>query len=169
MTRAAGPSGIDAKSWRQLCTVFKTASADLCHFLALLAKRISTSYLDPKVLFPFLACRLIALNKNPGIRPIWVCETARRIVSKAILFNTRWDIQDDAGFFQLYAGQIAGAEAAVHATREAFADENTQKSHFCIKIVIISLSFEFMATTIICINFNIILYYLVLNPFFIKL
>ena len=125
-TGAAGPSGIDAKGWRRLCTAFKTASADLCHSLALLAKRISTTYVDPKGLSPFLACRLIALKKNPGVRPIGVCETARRIVPKAILFITRGDIQDAAGSLQLCAGQIAGVEAAVHATREAFAGENTE-------------------------------------------
>ena len=27
---AAGPSGIDAKGWRRLCTSFKSASSDLC-------------------------------------------------------------------------------------------------------------------------------------------
>ncbi len=75
-TGAAGPSGIDAKGWRRLCTAFKTASAYLCHCLALLAKRISTTYVDPNGLSPFLACRLIALNKNPGVRPIGLCETA---------------------------------------------------------------------------------------------
>ncbi len=54
-TRAAGPSRIDAKGWRRLCTAFKTASADLCHSLALLAMRISTTYVDPNGLSPFLA------------------------------------------------------------------------------------------------------------------
>ncbi len=50
----------------------------------------------------------------------------RRIVSKAILFVTRGDIQDAAGSLQLCAGQIAGAEAAVHATREFFSEEATE-------------------------------------------
>ncbi len=36
------------------------------------------------------------------------------------------DIQDAAGSLQLCAGQIAGAEAAVHATRESFLNENTE-------------------------------------------
>ncbi len=125
-TGAAGPSGIDAKGWRRLCTAFKTAFADLCHSLALLAKRISTTYADPNGLSPFLACRLIALNKNPRVRPIGVCETARRIMAKAILFIPQGDIQDADGSLQLCAGQIAGAEAAVHTTREAFASDNTE-------------------------------------------
>ena len=47
-------------------------------------------------------------------------------MSKAILFITRGDIQDAAGSLQLCAGQIAGAEAAVHATRESFLKDNTE-------------------------------------------
>ena len=85
---SAGPSGIDAKGWRRLCTSFKKASSDLCRSLAKLAKRLCTSYVDPAGLSPLLACRLIALDKNPGVRPIGICETARRIVAKAILFVT---------------------------------------------------------------------------------
>ena len=88
-TGAAGPSGIDAKGWRRLCTSFNTASKDLCHSLALMARCLSTTYVDPAGLSPFLACRLIALDKNPGVRPIGVCETARRIIAKAILLITR--------------------------------------------------------------------------------
>ena len=36
ITGAAGPSGIDARGWRRLCTSFKSAADDLCHSLALL-------------------------------------------------------------------------------------------------------------------------------------
>ncbi len=56
---AAGPSGIDARDGGDSALL---SSLHLCHSLALLAKRISTTYLDPKGLSPFLACRLIALN-----------------------------------------------------------------------------------------------------------
>ena len=35
---AAGPSGLDAHAWRRLCTSFHSASNDLCHSLAKLAK-----------------------------------------------------------------------------------------------------------------------------------
>lgn len=81
---------------------------------------------DPEGLAPFLACRLIALDKNPGVRPIGVCETVRRIVTKAILAVTRGDIQDAAGTLQLCAGQAAGAEAVVHATRDCFHRDTTE-------------------------------------------
>ena len=112
---AAGPSGIDAHGWRRLCTSFGSASTDLCNSLALLTRRICTVLVDPEGLAPLMACRLIALNKNPGVRPIGVCETIRRIIAKAVLSVTGADIQDAAGTVQLCAGQKSGTEAAVHA------------------------------------------------------
>ncbi len=62
----AGPSGLDAYQWRRLCTSFKRASDELCHQLAMVARRLCTSYVAPPLIAPFLTCRLIALAKNPG-------------------------------------------------------------------------------------------------------
>lgn len=31
------------------------------------------------------ACRLIPLDKSPGVRPIWVLEVCRRVISKALI------------------------------------------------------------------------------------
>ena len=82
--------------------------------------------MDTKGLSALLACRLIALDKCPGVRPIGICETARRIISKAVLQVTRANLQEAAGSLQLCAGQIAGIEAAVHAMKEAFLKEETE-------------------------------------------
>ncbi|KAL5467485.1 hypothetical protein EMCRGX_G031714 [Ephydatia muelleri] len=117
---SAGPSGIDAKGWRRLCTSFHSASVELCKSLAALARRLCTSLVDPCGLAPFLACRLIALDKNTGVRPIGICEVTRRIISKAVLSILRVDIQEAAGSIKLCAGQISGTEAAIHAIRDSF-------------------------------------------------
>ena len=82
--------------------------------LALLARRLHVSLVDPIGLSTFLTCRLIALDKCPDVRPIGICECARRITSKAILSITRGDVQDAAGSLQLCAGQIAGIKGAIH-------------------------------------------------------
>ena len=58
---AAGPSGLDAYTWRTLCTSFKTASKALCHSLALTAKHLCSTFVDPSCISPLLVCRLIAL------------------------------------------------------------------------------------------------------------
>lgn len=114
---AAGPSGLDALGWRRLCTSFKSASLELCNSLALAARRLCTELVDPASLTPLMASRFIALNKNPGVRPIGIGDTARRIIAKAILNIIRQDVQEAAGSVQLCAGQISGIEAAVHAVR----------------------------------------------------
>ena len=50
---APGPSGVDAKSWRRICTSFHAASNDLCEAMALLARRLCTTYLSPTILASF--------------------------------------------------------------------------------------------------------------------
>ena len=93
MDGAAGPSGLDAASWKRLCTSFKGASTDLCESLAATARRICTCYVDPRGLSAFVAYRLIALDKSPGISPIGIGETARRLIGRAIARVLSDDIQ----------------------------------------------------------------------------
>ena len=52
--------------------IFKSASHDLCHALAAVGRRICSSNIHPDDLSAFVACRLIPLNKCPGVRPIGV-------------------------------------------------------------------------------------------------
>ena len=114
---AAGPSGLDAYCWRRLCTTFSVASNNLRHSLALFGKRLCTTLVDPKGISPLLACRLIVLDKCPGVRPtcIGIRETQRRIIAKAVLLATKGDLQEAVGPKQLGADQIAGIGAAIHA------------------------------------------------------
>ena len=109
-----------------MCCSFKEASDGLCHSLTLLARRLCTQFIHPSILAPLLACRLVALDKNPGVRPIGVCEVTRRIISKAILFVIKGDIQDAARSRQLCGGQIAGIHAAVHSVRKLFDNDTTE-------------------------------------------
>ena len=101
VTGAAGPSGLDAHEWRRLCTNHKGASRDLCASVATVARRICSSHVDPTPLRPLLACRLIALDKHPGVRPIGIGDVARRIISKAVLTIVGSDIQEATGCLQL--------------------------------------------------------------------
>ena len=73
-----------------------------------------------------MACQLIALDKKPGVRPIGIGETVRRIIAKVVLCVIGEDVQFAAGSLQLCAGQPSGGEAAVHAMREAFNDDDTE-------------------------------------------
>ena len=123
---AAGPSGLDAQAWRRMCSSFISASTSLCTALAGVGKRIATSLVHPEGLTAFVACRLIPLNKCPGVRPISVGEVPRRIIAKAILKIVSKDVEAAAGPLQLCAGQDGGCEAAVHAMRKIFLDPDTE-------------------------------------------
>ena len=115
---AAGPSGLDAAAWRR--TSFKSASTELCDGLAAVARRICTTYVDPSTLTAFVACRLIPLDKCPGVRPIGIGEVARQIIGKVIAKTISNDIQEATGPLQTCAGHLSGCEAAVHAMHQVF-------------------------------------------------
>ncbi len=87
------------------------------------------SYVDPNGLSAFLACHLIALNKWPVADPVGICKMARHIISKAVLFAIKDDILEAASPLQLCAGKIAGIEAAIHAVKTSF--QNDDRSNFC--------------------------------------
>lgn len=61
MSGSAGPSGLDARAWRRLCSSFHSASLDLCTVIAKLTR--SSFYVDLHGIAPLTACRLIVLDK----------------------------------------------------------------------------------------------------------
>ena len=94
--------------------------------LAAVARRMCTTLIDPSTLLAYTACRLIPLNKCPGVRPIGIGEVVRRIIGKAVMKIVKHDLQDAVGTLQLCAGQDAGCEVAIHAMTQIFADEDTK-------------------------------------------
>ena len=78
----SGPSNVDTYGWRHSCSAFKSASTELCCSIAILARHLCTSYVGSKIVLPLVSCRLIALDKDPGVHPIGVGEVVRRIIAK---------------------------------------------------------------------------------------
>ena len=120
MDGAAGPSGLDSAAWKRMCCSFKTASAELCESIASTARRLCSEHVDPTSISALVACRLIALDKCPGVRPIGVGETVRRIIGKSIATALASEIQQAAGPLQMCAGHLSGCEAAVHSMHNVF-------------------------------------------------
>ena len=117
---AAGPSGMDAKGWKTLLSknAFGCASTDLRDAVAALARKLATE--SCQNLDALIACRLIPLDKKPGVRPIGIGEVLRRIIGKAIMEVVKEDVRRAAGNLQVCAGQQAGCEAAIHAVRKMY-------------------------------------------------
>ena len=83
---SAGPSGVDSDTWRRfLCSKsFNRATDETCEAVAGMCRRLCTEFVDPTSLQPLLSCRLISLDKNPGVRLIGIGEVLRRIIGKAV-------------------------------------------------------------------------------------
>lgn len=109
--------------WRHICSSFSRVSDDLCGSLAALARKLATQYVDLEGVSSFVACRLIALDKKPGVRPIGIGEVCRRIVSKAIL---RYDVLESTGCQQLCAGQEGGCEATAHTIQQLYQSDDIE-------------------------------------------
>ena len=125
-----GLSGLDADFWSKiLCnSIFGNVSDDLCHALAFLARMLcSEELVDPKSIERLVACRLIPLDKSPGIRPIGVGEVLRRIIGKAILTVLKSDILNVTGCQQLCAGLESECKVAVHAVVDLFKEHKTHR------------------------------------------
>lgn len=124
---SGGPSGMDADQYRRiLCSKnFSRNGKVLREELAELTKNLATKLYDPILLNAFVACRLIPLDKNPGLRPIGIGEVLRRIIGKSLSRCAKVSIKEAAGPLQTCAGHGAGAEAAIHAMREIFKDEGS--------------------------------------------
>ena len=78
------------------------------------------SNIDPNALAPLLASRAIALDKNPGIRPIGIGDVFRRIITSAIMSIMKDEIRSTVGPLQTCAGHSGGIEAAVHSMKTIF-------------------------------------------------
>ena len=83
-------------------------------------------HVDPEGLAAFVACRLMALDKSPGVRPIGIGEVVRHIMGKAVLATIGDEIQEAADALRVCAGHQGGSEAAIHTIRETFEDPETE-------------------------------------------
>lgn len=124
---SAGPSGMDAQLYRRiLCSKsFNNKGKLLRQEIATMTRNLSKLSHHPSLLEGYTSCRLIPLDKNPGIRPIGVGEVLRRIIGKTVSAFFKEEIKEAAGPLQVCAGYTAGAEAAIHAMNEVFMEEET--------------------------------------------
>ena len=118
-----GPSGVDALEWRRYLTAFGSRSESLCRTVAKIAVRLATEEQDSTSLQTYNACRLIPLDKCPGVRPIGVGEVLRRIIGRTNVSCIQTDLKQLGGNQQLCMGQRCGIEHAIHSMRANF-DEN---------------------------------------------
>jgi hypothetical protein len=86
--------------------------------LAGLAKWLGNGHLPWAAYRVLIACRLVVLDKSPGVRPVGIGEGYRRLMAKCMLKVVGHQATDAAGNLNLCAGLSAGIEGAIHAVRQ---------------------------------------------------
>ena len=120
-----GLSGLEANEWRRMITLFENASSDISKTIAQIARRIATETIGPEQVEAYNACRLVSLDKNPGVRPIGI-EVLRRIIGRTITKCISKDFLELGSNKQVCLGQKSGIEFAIHSLREKYEESDTE-------------------------------------------
>ena len=122
---SVGPSGMDAELYRRiLCSKnFAAEGKTLREEIATLTRNLLKFNYHPSLLEGYTVCRLITLDKNPGVRPIGVGEVLRRIIGKTTSAMFKEETKEAVGALQVCAGHSAGSEAAIQAMNQIFNEE----------------------------------------------
>ena len=123
---SARPSGLDADDWRRLLSAFVQNSTNLCKLNAKFAKRMATSIITPDDFIAYNGCRLVALDKCPGVRPIGIGELWHRITGRIIVDCVRQDLTSLGGNMQLCLGQKYGIEHSIQSLRRSSDDPKNE-------------------------------------------
>ena len=111
---SAGASGTDACHWQDVLLRYGAHSEHLHDSIATLIRRLSNTVTPWDDIRALVVCRLVALDKCPGVWPTGVCETLRRTAGKTVCTLTRCDLEDICGTSQLCGGVCSGIESALH-------------------------------------------------------
>ena len=124
---ATGLLRMDADGWRCILISgnFGNVGEDLRKSIAEMAKRLcqerSANYLAAS-----LTCRLIPLDKQPGVRPTRIVEVLRRMIGKIMIK----DILKATESLQLCTGQDPGSEAKFHAVYDMFNEDDNEEFYW---------------------------------------
>ena len=80
--RAIGAEAIELRNW---LLRFRCASKELRVVVSSLADLMSNSHPPWAANRALMACRLVALDKRPGVRPVGIGETLRRALAKLVM------------------------------------------------------------------------------------
>jgi hypothetical protein len=114
----AGPAGTDAVDLRNWLLRFGAESEYLRNSLASIAEWLANESPPWAAYRALMACRLVALDKSPGVRPVGIGEVYRRLLAKCVLATVGHKAMGAAGNLNLCAGLPARIEGAIHAVRQ---------------------------------------------------
>jgi hypothetical protein len=117
LSGAAGLGGTDACALKHWLLRFGPASRELWQAVADFVDWFGNIFPPWAAYRAIMAGRLLALDKSPGVRPVGIGETWRRLFAKVLLLLAGSDAREACGIDQLSAGLQAGIEGGIHAIR----------------------------------------------------
>ena len=131
----AGPEGCDSSYSHNILLRYGASSASLCDSTAALCHHICNLIVPWDDIRALAASRLIDLNKCPGVCPIGIGETLRRIIGKAVCLATQIDAALVCSSDQLCAGLKAGIDGAIYAMNNLLYTHQDQSSGWGLLLV----------------------------------
>ena len=123
----AGPGGTDSISLQHWLLRFGAASGALRLIVAETGEWLSNGRPPWASYRALMSGRLIALDKSPGIRPVGIGETWRRLLAKCLLRVSGQEAKAACGTEQLAGGVEVGIEGAIHAARLQWAQHSQEE------------------------------------------
>jgi hypothetical protein len=115
LPKGAGLGGVDSYTLKHWLLGFGgRVSRALRNTVANFMSWLANDILSWAAMAALRAGRLIALEKNPGVRPVGIGETWSRLFSKTVLLLTLDEPKAACGADQLCSGLEAGIEGAIH-------------------------------------------------------
>ena len=108
LSRGVGPGGTGSVSLQHSILRFGAASGELRQIVVEFGEWLSNGQPPWDAYRAMLSGRLISLDKSPGIRPVGISETWRRLLAKCLLRVTVKEAKAACGTEELAAGVEAG-------------------------------------------------------------
>ena len=115
---AAGVDSVDAAQAKTFLTGFGRASAELREVMVDMAEWLANTTPDWAAYRGLTTRRLLALDKEPGTRPVGIGSIWLRYIAKLLLAETAVEAKSACGSLQLCAGLELGTEGGLHAVHE---------------------------------------------------
>ena len=115
---AAGLGGTDGPTLKEWLIRYKTASLTLRTAVARLTTWLSNDIRPWAAIRALMSNRLIALDKNPGVRPIGIGQIWRRLMAKTVVSMAGHVATEVCGTDQLCVGLKSGIEGGIHAATQ---------------------------------------------------
>ena len=118
LSGGAGALGAEAMELQSWLLRFGCASEELRVVVASLADLMANFSPSWAAYRALMSCRLVALDKRAGVRPVGIGETLRRAFTKLVMRAAGEQAKTACVNLQLCAGLKAGIEGATHAVRQ---------------------------------------------------